>query len=531
MKRFFSVLLVAMLLLPCVSAFADVRVPEGSWSTNKDTPVTIDWFMAYDWFGSTFDAENNAGWARILEDTGVTINFQSGDTDKLNMLIASGSLPDVITMDASATQRKLLENSGALTPLDTLIEQYAPDMNVPQSMLDWYRNDDGHTYIIASYYYGDERTNSDFGGMYVTHNKNAVRVDILEQIGMTMDDLHTPDGVLAALRAVKANNIQYNGVDVIPFGVLDLEMLATQFGWKPENEDGSLNVLWRSPEYLEALKWANTLYNEGLMTDEVFTWDRNQSREAISKGIVFFGIGWDGMNKDCRRALYSADNNAMILTCGRMDQANEETVYYPGVSCAGWTGTMITAGAENQDRIIQLFAYLTSEIGTLDAYYGTGVYEIVDGAYSMTEEKRAEYDADYNAAFAKYNHDFTYFVDFTIIQKYWPKTSSTNPVDADIEKSEIEPDVPMYDNKCFSNLDPDAGTDLAALNTVINDYWSQMYPTMVMASSQEECEAIWASALEQIDAMGFQQVQDYRGEQFAQNKARLGLEFAYPGNR
>ena len=195
-------MLIALMLFSCTGALADERVPEGSWSANKDTPVTIDWFMAYDWFGSTFDPEKNDGWARILEDTGVTINFQSGDTDKLNMLIASGTLPDVITMDATATQRKLLENSNALAPLDTLIAEYAPDMNVPQSMMDWYRNDDGHTYIIASYYYGEERTAPEFGGMYVTHNKNAVRVDILEQIGMTMDDLQTPDGMLAALRAV-----------------------------------------------------------------------------------------------------------------------------------------------------------------------------------------------------------------------------------------------------------------------------------------------------------------------------------------
>lgn len=267
------------------------------------------------------------------------------------------------------------------------------------------------------------------------------------------------------------------------------------------------------------------------MTDEVFTWDENQRREAIAKGTVFAGVSWTGMHKDSRRALYSADNSAMIMTAGRMDQANEETVYYPGVNCAGWTGTMINAKAENKDRIIQLFSYLTSEIATLDANYGTGVYDIVDGAVVMKPEKQAEFDENYNAAFAKYKHDFGYFMDWTIIQKYWPKTPSSNPVEADIELSEIEPDVPMYDNKCFIGLDPEGGTDLAAVNTIIQDYWGQAVPTMVMAPSAEECEAVWKASLEQIDSMGFQMVQDYRNEQFAANKARLGIEFAYPGNR
>lgn len=526
-----SLLLVVALMLGCVGAMANERVPEGSWTAKKDEPVTISWFMAYDWFGVTFDPVNNLAFARQLEDTGVSIEFQSGDTDKLNMLIATNALPQVVTMDAVATQRKLLENNGALAPLEPLIQEYAPDMNAPQSMLDWYRNDDGQSYIIASFYYGDERTNDDFGGMYVTHNKNAVRMDILDQIGMTIEDIQTREGMLEACRAVKAAGIEYNGSKVIPFGSIDLLMMATQFGWKPEAEDGKLNPLYKSPEYLEALKWLNTLFNEGLMTDEVFTWNTEQRKEAIANGSIFAGVGWTGMHKDSRRALYAADNNAMIFTCGRMDQDNAEPVWYPGVSCAGWTGTMITADAADKDRIIQLFAYLCTDIATLDAEYGVDCYDIVDGKVVMKPEKKTEFDTNPTAATAKYKTDFSYFIDWTIIQKYWPEQRLDNPVEIDIQLSEIEPDILLYDNKCFEGLDPDAGTDLAAINTIIEDYWSQTMPLMVMSGSAEECEQLWNDAITQIDALGFQQLQDYRDGQFAKNKARMGVEFAYPGNR
>lgn len=530
-RNILLMLLVVVMMMTSVGALANERVPDGSWTANKDEPVTISWFMAYDWFGGVFDPVNNLAFAQQLADTGVTIEFSSGDTDKLNMLIATNALPDVITMDAIATQRKLLENNGALAPLEPLIEEFAPDMNVPQSMIDWYRNDDGESYIIASFYYGEERTTPEFGGMYVTHNKNKVRTDILEQIGMTIDDLQTRDGMLEALRAVKNNNIEYNGQKVTPWGALDLEMIATQFGWKPENEDGTHSSLWRSEEYLEALKWANTLFNEGLMTDEVFTWSTAQRDEAVASGTVFAGSGWTGLVKDSQRALYAADNTATIMVCGRMDDDAEETIYYPGVNCPGWTGTMINANAENKDRIIQLFSYLTTDIATLDAEYGVDCYDIVDGKVVMKPDKQAEFDADPTLAIAKYKTDFSYFMDWTIIQKYWPETRSDNPVEIDIQAAEMEPELPMYDNKCFIGLDPDGGTDLAATYTVIEDYWDQTEPMIVMSGSHEECEAMWKDALAQLDALGFEEIEAHREERFQKNKDRLGIEFAYPGNR
>ena len=56
--------------------------------------------------------------------------------------------------------------------LEELSEKYAPDLNVPQSQKDWYRNDDGKWYSLVSFYYGPERCTDEFGGFLVTHNSN-----------------------------------------------------------------------------------------------------------------------------------------------------------------------------------------------------------------------------------------------------------------------------------------------------------------------------------------------------------------------
>ncbi len=106
-------------------------------------------------------------------------------------------------------------------------------ISVPQSMIDWYRNKDGHWYSIASFYYGEDNVR-DNNGYFETHNQNFVRDDILKQIGMTYDELRTKDGFLKALRAVKEQGITYNDVKVTPYAALfndkAAEQMAEQFG-------------------------------------------------------------------------------------------------------------------------------------------------------------------------------------------------------------------------------------------------------------------------------------------------------------
>ena len=92
--------------------------------------------MAYDWYGKVFDPVNNIADKKLQTETGITVNIITGDADKLNALIVSGELPDVVTFDAVASQRLQMENAGLVLDLEDLAENYAPDLNVPQSQKD-----------------------------------------------------------------------------------------------------------------------------------------------------------------------------------------------------------------------------------------------------------------------------------------------------------------------------------------------------------------------------------------------------------
>ena len=70
-----------------------------AWKKYAGEPVTLDWYVNYSWFAIPWG--ENAVSQKITEETGVNINFITpigNETEKLNALIASDSLPDLITL-------------------------------------------------------------------------------------------------------------------------------------------------------------------------------------------------------------------------------------------------------------------------------------------------------------------------------------------------------------------------------------------------------------------------------------------------
>ena len=330
--------------------------------------------QAYDWYGKKFDETNNLFDKKLYEETGVKIDIQTGDTDKLNMLIQTGKLPDIITLDANSTQRKLLEDNGMVQPLGPLMEQYAPDLAVPQSMRDWYTAKDGQWYSIASYYYGDDNI-ADNKGFYETHNQNYVREDILSEIGMSIDDLQTKEGFLNALRAVKEKNIQYNGQNVVPYMVLFSDIadiqIAQQLGASEEDAQGNFQSLYTTPEYREAMLLFNQMYREGLLTDDSFTVDKSQLEQEVAAGRVFASTAKTNVSNS-KLSLYASDNSAIMRYAGQFTGDNNDRPIIPAQNNMGWTATLVNKDAKNPDRIIRLFAYLNSTEATLDNEWGVG---------------------------------------------------------------------------------------------------------------------------------------------------------------
>ena len=92
-----------------------------SWQKDKGT-ADLSWYINFDWFSQVWGKDVATKF--ITEDTNVNITYQNGTDDKLNTMMASGDLPDLITISGSSPLIK--EASKFAIPLDELAKKYDP---------------------------------------------------------------------------------------------------------------------------------------------------------------------------------------------------------------------------------------------------------------------------------------------------------------------------------------------------------------------------------------------------------------------
>ncbi len=445
------------------------------------------------------------------------------------MLIQTDQLPDIISVHSEAAQIALLEDNYMVLSLENLAEMYAPDFIYPESQTEWNAGSDGEWYRYADFYQAYD--NIAEGMILPTHNQNSARKDILEDIGMTYDDLKTKDGFLAALRAVKEAAPEYNGKVVTPWlGVADGAdiFFAEQFGASSETPEGKYQSIFRAEEYLESILFLNTMYREGLTTDECLTMKDEQVEEEVAAGHVF-ATTKKGIRERSREALYANDNEAQMLYAGVMGTEEGVTPSIMSGTTGGYAMTLINKNAINPMRCIQLFAYLSQPETGLDDFYGVGAYEVIDGKVHVTEEALAMQAENMEEFKATYKGNFPWVYDHTAV--VGNTTAYTDTVfGRDDEISATHNDFTVYDGKAFHKVIPPTGTAEASTYVKIMEFKEQALGRMVTAASEEACIAEYNSMIEQLDALGLAELETYQDGLFQENKEKLGLEFANPSN-
>jgi putative aldouronate transport system substrate-binding protein len=499
----------------------------GGESTNAKEPVTIKWFVAADWYKKQWDAENVLVDKMVTDATGVSVEFTSGNEEKLSAMIASGEIPDVVTVWNIAPQRKVLEKSGMVAPIDELIKKHAPDFEVPQSIQDWYRNEDGQFYGLPNFFYAEEQM-QDGVDTLATHVDIVARKDIMDQLGIKPEEFSTKQGAIDALRKVKEAKIKYNGFDMIP-SYFDHDKLMEFFGASPEAKDGNWQDKMYTPESLEAFKFLNQLYREGLLPQDSLTLTGEQIIEKVNAGSVFAKTGallkWD--------ALYAADNNATYVPVGPLKgDAGNDWNFTPS-PLSGWMLSMISSESKHQDRIIQLFQYLSPDEMQLNIFYGPkGIAWDYDdnGKVKLTEQRIKDFEENPDAAKLKYGNDtFGWLINWVPIKRTWPEPTNA------FEKVMVEKDA-FFEQYAFNDLAFEAttvqgGTTEAGIEAKIKDHRAKMTAKIVMAKNEQDVEKFYNEMIQQEEKLGYQQLYDYKNKAFQEAKQKLGIQFAWPANQ
>lgn len=486
----------------------------GETSSPEKKPITLTLFDK-----NVGDPFTNPVAQEITERTGVFIEIQqpTGNPDeKLNLMLVSGDLPDIVLIDRrEATLNKYIAG-GALIPLNDLIEKHAPNIKERYGdVLSKSVYEDGKNYYLNNWYGLDPDPNWAIN----------MRMDILEEFGYgeraMAGDSFTQEEFLDLLRQFKAKYPTVDGNPSIPMTVNADHMptiigtFKAMYGMKNYYEkDGRLEFIVRDPRYLEMVKFINTLYTEGLLDRE---WGINKAQNYAQKtasGRVFATAG--GIVNEANsafRAEYGEDTNKLFYAfkVTAPGVKPEDTTYGPR-SSLGWDGVGITTANKHPVETIKFLDFLASEDGQYLLMWGKeGMnWNMENGVHVPTQEALDAISADW-AEFSKRTgaRKWTWMIrnglgedgtPYDLIFRYNRDNVNQHALKS-MEGS-------TWDTALYDDLGPKAGTPDALSEQKIKDIIDSSFSNMVYANSHDEIDDMYAKMIADLEANNASKIED-----------------------
>ncbi|MEK3670123.1 extracellular solute-binding protein [Paenibacillus sp. FSL R10-2771] len=243
--------------LPIVKEPVTLKVLTVRWGSMGDTFTKNQWLI---------DLEKN---------TNVKIDWQvmsSNDwAEQKSILLASGTLPDVVLGDQTFTDSDIVNNLSYFRPLDDYIDQYMPNLKAAMEETPDMKKistfPDGKIYSMPTRLPSRPKSS----------RQPVINKTWLDKLGLKVPE--TIDELYTVLKAFKEQDPNGNGkADEIPYIEVSNDMISP-FGIADLNtnnmlvKDGKAVYYPITEEYKEGMKWENKLYSEGLLDKELFTQD------------------------------------------------------------------------------------------------------------------------------------------------------------------------------------------------------------------------------------------------------------------
>ncbi len=498
------------------------------WQQHKDDKVTLTWYINFSWFTTPW-GENLIS-KTITEETGVNIEFivpAGSEAEKLNSLIASDTLPDLVTIGWYEPQYKDIIADGMVYALDELATEYDPYWFevADKGRVGWFTQEDGHIYGYpnSSFSPADYEKYDNIS----SNQTFLVRKDIYEAIGSP--DMTTPEGFKAAVKAAVEKYPEINGQPIIPVGAHEFtptgnssfDQYLTNFLAVPYEKDGKVYDRFTDPELVRWLKTFRELGQEGFLADDIFIDKRAQMEEKIAQGLYFCMLYQRTDLANQQKILFEKDPNSIYMAVDGPKNTAGDAYTLPGTGINGWTVTMISKNCERPDRAIELCSYLMSEHGQLMTWLGVeGVtWDYVDGVPTMKQEVRDLLNKDRKEYDKQYGSDSAYWM----FQDNAMALSWAVPTAEPLGQMERWT-FPYVMSTSQYDLTLPGGSDEAEIQTKVDNEWGIVLPKLLLAASEEEFDSIWNNFMQQRQDWGMQKVLDAKSTMMVEAKEKLGIQ-------
>jgi putative aldouronate transport system substrate-binding protein len=394
------------------AAAAGAVTPAGEFPIVKE-PITLKILLVQTTGVSDFVDNEFTKW--LQDKTNIKLEFDIAPMakeeyeQKLNLVLASGELPDIImNFNIPLDQQQTLADQGLIIPLDDLIEKYGVEFKkveeaYPQTK-DTFSLSDGKMYSMP-------HINDCY---HCNHSQKAwIYKPWLDKLGLQVPT--TTDELEKVLLAFKEKDPNGNGkADEIPWSgaqtgswhaALD-QFIMNSFVYNSSlgtvehmyMEDGKIKMAYAEPGWKEGIIYLNKLYKEGLIDPEVFTNDMTKHKglgENPDVAIMgFTQAGWPGMFIDWNTGSSTRWQEYVPVAPLKGPTGLQQTPVYPyGFGSTG--AAVISKSCKYPEAAYRLLDLMYSYEATMRSVYGrpgTEWEEAKAGAESISGEGTPKYN-------------------------------------------------------------------------------------------------------------------------------------------
>lgn len=502
---------------------------------SKVKPVTFTNFVNYDWYTApTWNERPHAKW--ITDNLGVTMDSVQSNgaaASKLNSMIVSNQLPDVIVTDRGKDVERLVQ-AGKLVALDPYLEKYPEFVEtIGEQTLNMLRSSDGKLYQIPNWFINGSNGNGN--AAYIVEKK------IYAELGSPA--LETWDDLEAYLKLVKD---KYKDVTPIDFGEMrgsESQFVGMLYSGSADGrtpafaspgtgsvfgvpQDDKLTSIYLDPAFTDTALFASRIFREGLTSKDAFTQTRDQVKEKLMNGkIAVFGAydsTVEGIGREANNNLKAKDANDGYMVIWPVHKAgvDKNKVYPSGYNTLGWNVNVITTNAKDPEAIFSYMNWAISPEGQQTIFFGPkGLFydEVKDGVPIPN-------DAYINRDLKKYDElkigEFNWYGNTSYVDSTKAKREQLLQEDKQDWTTIAQSTVAFktsLDVTQYSNLAPTPNSEEGIINQRLDDYYKTLLPKIVFAKSDDEVKKLIADAQTDSVKLGYDKLLDWKTAQWQSN--------------
>ncbi len=495
----------------------------GSKDTAKGGVQNITWYTEVSGGGNDAMWDSAEVLKKVVEKTGIRPKITSpadGGNTKLNLMLSTGDMPDLITFDAtnSSTMEDLVKQK-ALYSMDEIAQKYENGFldEIPEVMKTQAKDrNDGKLYGLPGFFVTGE------GSQSGTQSYN-VRADIYEALGSP--DMSTPDKFIEALKLFKEKYPTIDGKKTIP---LDLNMqcwslyiIERSFGIVNDNyvdENGNVKLKWRDPKYRDVVKFMARLNREGLLDKDMFVKQSNQITEDRATGITFCIASSFDQLWDASSVLKRSNDKAFYKVIEPMS-AVDDPVFSPVVPYSYWTMTSMPTAGKNPELAAKFLRYMWSDEGELLMNYGIeGEHYTVDseGYMDIKPEVLAE-QANNADGFMKKTGISAFRFLWRQVLKTRDGVSTEEPQRA-ADRKLASKYARVVDTNLTRFMEPTKNeTDIQNIKTNMDSIVNSTIHKYVLEPDEGKALAAFDQMLKDFDKAGVEKLEEFRTQQYKKN--------------